>query len=686
MQFDQLSRRDCITLIGASFGGLMRTRSAYPQEIFKALPAGDYGPWGFDLTGADFEARPGEDFFRYANGAWFDRAGIAPDRDTNSVDTQLSDIAEARIREILMRGEIGVEPSTREDALKIGMFYSTFMDEARVEALDAGPLAPFIEMLRSADTRADLAELMAKTFFGSILGLSIGIDAKAPDKYAVVIGQGGLGLPDRDYYLVAHFSSKRAAYLAYIAQLLSLIGWEKPEECAAAILTFETAIAKASWTLTDRQEPEKVYHPMAVAQLARAAPFPWLRFLQGAELAALDRVVLAELTAIQRIVALYATTPIAALKAWQAFHLVDATAPYLSRRFVAAHFHFHESTLAGVARPAERWKRGVGLVDSEMGDAIGRVYVARYLSGQTKAQIDDMVAQIRLALSERLERIAWIGRKTKEKALNKLSRLTVKSGYPKVWRDYSRLEIRAGELLGSIQNARMFNWARRVTRLNSLVDRNEWGTTPQTINSDYSSNLNEVVLPAGQLQAPYFDPAADCAVNYGGIGAIIGHELTHALDDDGRKYNAEGALSNWWTDADAREFNVRAAKLARQYSSFEPLRGMHVNGRLTINESIADLGGVLVALDAYHRALGGSAAPVLDGLTGDQRFFLSYAQSFRAKKTDEATRQQLASDPHAPERYRVNGTVRNIDAWYRAFNVQVNDKLYLSTENRVRIW
>ena len=271
MQFDQLSRRDCITLLAASFGGLMRTRSAYPQEIFKALPAGDYGPWGFDLTGADFETRPGDDFFRYANGAWFDRAGIAPDRDTNSVDTQLSDIAEARIRDILMRGEIGLEPSTREDALKIGMFYSNFMDEARVEALDADPLAPFIEMLRRADTRADLAELMAKTFFGSILSLSIGIDAKAPDKYAVVIGQGGLGLPDRDYYLVAHFSSKRAAYLAYIAQLLSLIGWEKPEECAAAILTFETAIAKASWTLTDRQDPEKIYNPMAVAQLAQVA-------------------------------------------------------------------------------------------------------------------------------------------------------------------------------------------------------------------------------------------------------------------------------------------------------------------------------------------------------------------------------------------------------------------------------
>jgi predicted metalloendopeptidase len=313
------------------------------------------------------------------------------------------------------------------------------------------------------------------------------------------------------------------------------------------------------------------------------------------------------------------------------------------------------------------------------------LYAARYFSSEAKVQIDEMVAQIRRALSERLQRVAWISRETRERALNKLSRVAVKTGCPEVWRNYSGLDIRPGELLGNIHNAMTFDWARKVARLNSPVDRTEWDTAPQAINSSYSSNLNEVVLPAGQLQAPYFNPAADCAVNYGGIGTIIGHELIHALDDDGRKYNAEGALSNWWTEADAREFNVRAAKLARQYNSFEPFSGIHVNGRLTTNESIADLGGVLVALDAYHRFLGNSA-PVLDGLTGDQRFFLSYAQSFRAKRTDKATRLQLASDPHAPERYRVNGTLRNIDAWYQSFNVQKNDKLYLPTDRRIQIW
>jgi putative endopeptidase len=319
-------------------------------------------------------------------------------------------------------------------------------------------------------------------------------------------------------------------------------------------------------------------------------------------------------------------------------------------------------------------------------EAIGRVYVARYFSAQTKSRIEDMVARIRLAMKERIERVAWMSPETKYKALDKLSRLTVKIGYPTVWRDYSRLDIRPGELLGSVYNARMFDWVRRVARLNSRVDRNKWDMTPQTVNSDYSSNLNEVVLPAGQLQAPYFDPAADPAVNYGGIGATIGHELIHAFDDDGRKYNAAGALSNWWTDADAREFNMRAAELSRQYSSFEPLPGVHVNGGLALDENIADLGGVLVALDAYHCSLAGRSAPVLDGLTGDQRFFLSYAQIFRSKKTDEATRQQIISDPHAPEQYRVNGIVRNIDAWYESFHVQAGDKLYLAKENRVRIW
>jgi len=323
-----------------------------------------------------------------------------------------------------------------------------------------------------------------------------------------------------------------------------------------------------------------------------------------------------------------------------------------------------------------------------MGPTNGPNYVTRYFdfTAQAKAQIGDLVAQIRLAMKGRIERVAWMSPETKYKALDKLARLKVKLGYPNEWRDYSRLQIRPSELIGNVHNARMFEWLRKVVRLSSPVDRDEWQMTPQTVNADYSPNLNQIVLPAAQLQAPYFDLAADPAVNYGGIGALIGHELMHGFDDDGRKYDGAGALSNWWTDADAREFNARAAKLSRQYSSFEPFPGVHVNGDLTMSENIADLGGVLVALDAYHHSLVGRSAPVLDGLTGDQRFFLGYAQTLRTKKTEDATRQQLVSDPHSPEQYRVNGVVRNIDAWYQAFNVRAGDKLHLSNEKRVRIW
>jgi putative endopeptidase len=685
MCFARLTRRDCVMLLGASLSGLAGIRSAPSQELPRVSPSREYKPWGFDLSGADLGIKAGDDFFRYSNGVWLDRAVISPDHDTNSVDNTLSDIVEGRIRDILMSGT-NVEPSAREDAAKAGVFYSNFMDEPRAEALDANPITPFVRMVRRAENRADLAELMPKPFFGEIFSLSIGIDAKAPDKYAVVIGQAGLGLPDRDYYLTAQLSSKRAAYLAYIAHALSLIGWEAPNEFAAEILNFETAIAEPSWALTERQDSGKMYNPTRAAELAQISPFPWCSFFRGADLPELDRVVLAEVTAVQKIAAIYARTPIVTLKAWQVFHLVDAVAPYLSKRFVTANFQFHHQTLRGVAKLAERWKRGVRLVESEMGQAIGRVYVARYFTARAKDQIDDAVAQILLAMKERIERVDWMSAETKSKALTKLSRLKVKIGYPDEWRDYSGLAIHPNELLDNVRNARIFDWLRRVARLNLAVDRDEWDTTPQTVNTEYSSTLNEVVLPAGQLQAPYFDPAADPAVNYGGIGAAIGHELFHGFDDDGRKYDGAGALSNWWTNADAREFNARAAGLSRQYSSFEPLPGLHMNGDQTIGENIADLAGVLVALDAYHRSAASRSAPVLDGFTGDQRFYLSYAQSFRAKRTDEATRQLIISDSHPTEQYRVNGIVRNIDAWYQAFNVQPGDRLYLASGDRVRIW
>jgi putative endopeptidase len=667
---------------------------AAPQAIGRAeqsVPSvvGEYGPWGVDLNGMDSSTKPGDDFFRYANGAWYDRTRIAPDRDSNGVDRILSDVVELRIRDILGRGADGVEARARADAAKIGAFYAAFMNEARAETLDAQPIKPLIQELRAAASRDDLARLMGTspvTFFSSIFNISIDVDAKAPDKYAVSIGQSGLGLPDRDYYLTPQFADKKAAYLAYVAQILEMIGWEAPQQSAAAILAFETAIAGASWTVAEQRDSEKTYNPTSVAQLQQTAPFPWRRLLEGANLRNLERVVVLENTAVAKIADLFAQTPVETLKAWQAFHLTDSAAPYLSKRFVTASFDFRGKTLGGVLEISERWKRGVSAVNGTMGEAIGRIYATRYFPVEAKKKVEALVEQLRLALKGRIERVAWMSQETKIKALEKLARLNVKVAYPATWRDYSTLEVRPDDLVGNLEAAGRFEWLRKVDRLNSPVDRDEWMMTPQTVNAYYSPNLNEIVLPAAQLQPPYFDPAADPAVNYGGIGALIGHELTHAFDDDGRKFDAAGVLSDWWMPVDAEEFNARAEELGRQYDAFEPFPGTHVNGELTMGENIADLGGTLIALDAYHGSLLGKPAAVIDGLTGDQRFFLGFAQSWRKKTTEDALRQQLVSDPHAPEEFRVNGVVRNIDAWYDAFGVKAVDKLRLAPEARVRIW
>jgi putative endopeptidase len=423
-----------------------------------------------------------------------------------------------------------------------------------------------------------------------------------------------------------------------------------------------------------------------VAQLEQTVPFPWRRLLEGANLRGLDRVVVLENTAVPKIADLFAQTPVDTLKAWQAFHLVDSVAPYLSKRFVSANFDFRGKTLGGVLEISERWKRGVKTVNGAMGEAIGRIYAARYFPVEAKAKVEGLVEQLRLALKGRIERVTWMSQETKIKALEKLARLNVKVAYPAKWRDYSTLEVRPDDLVGDLEAAGRFEWLRMVNRLTSPVDRDEWMMTPQTVNAYYNSNLNEIVLPAAQLQAPYFDPAADPAVNYGGIGALIGHELTHAFDDDGRKFDAAGVLSDWWTPVDAEEFNARAEELGRQYDAFEPFPGAHVNGDLTMGENIADLGGALIALDAYHGSLSGKPADLIDGLTGDQRFFLGFAQSWRKKSTEDAVRQQMVSDPHAPEQYRVNGVVRNMDAWYDAFGEKAGGKLRLAPENRVRIW
>jgi len=643
------------------------------------------GDWGFDAAGMDTSVRAGDDFFKYSNGGWDVRTPIPADRTGYGLDYVLADQAEVRVRGILEGA-----PAPGADGEKIHAAYAAFMDERRAAALGAAPIAPDLAVINAAKTKGELAAVMGKApegFQSSIFNVDIEADQKAPDQYAVYIGQGGLGLPNRDYYLQPSFAAKKAAYQVYVAQMLTLIHWRDPQASAKAIVDFETRIADASWTRAQERDPDKIYNPMTVAELEKAAPgFAWRPFLASAGLPGIDRVIVQENTAFPKIAGIYAETPLTTLKAWSAFHVADSASPYLSSQFDDAHFDFRGKTLSGQPSQRDRWKRAVAFVNGGMGEAVGRVYVAKYFPPEAKAKIDALVHELIVALGQRVDRLDWMSAETKTKAHAKLAQLTVKIGYPSKWRDYSALKVSSADAAADAEAFERFEWMRQVKRLNKPVDRTEWGMTPQTVNAYYNPSANEIVFPAAILAAPYFDPGADAAANYGGIGGVIGHEMTHGFDDEGRKYDGTGALKSWWTKEDGDKFDVQAKKLNAQYDAFEPFPGVHVKGDQTTGENIADLGGLLIALDAYHNSLHGQPAPVIDGLTGDQRFFLAYAQSWREKRREEFERQLIVSDVHSPEKYRVNGVVRNMDAWYPLFDVKPSDKLYVAPEDRVRIW
>jgi putative endopeptidase len=667
--------------------------AAAPGPVADPVPAlapAVYGTWGVDLSGRDVAIKPGDDFNRFASGKYLDNLKIPADRAGWGVTYQVVELSENQVHAILndTARTAGAAPTT--DAGKAAAFYAAFMDEARVNALGARPLATDLAKIRAANDRTKIAALMgsaATGFQSAIFGVYIDADPKAPDRYAVNLVQAGLGLPDRDYYLQASFAEKKAKYQAYVAQMLKLAGWADPEASAKAVVAFETAIARDSWTRAEQRDVEKTYNPMSTADLAKLAPgFPWAAFLRAAELGATRQVIVSENTAFPKIAATYAATPVSTLQAWAAFHVVDNAGAYLAKPFVDARFEFRSKELSGVEAQRDRWKRAVAALDGAMGEALGQAYVQRYFPPAAKASIDGLVNDLKVALGARIDRLDWMSAATKAEAKVKLSKFTTKIGYPDKWKDYSALTIRADDLYGDVERATAWDWRRQVARLNRPVDRTEWYMTPQTVNAYYNPVMNEIVFPAAILQSPYFNPSADAAVNYGAIGAVIGHEITHGFDDEGRKTDGDGRLRNWWTDEDGKKFEAAAEVLGKQYSSYEPVPGAHINGDLTMGENIADLGGLLVALDAYHLSLKGQPAPVIDGLTGDQRFFLAFAQSWREKRRDEAVRQQLVSDPHSPEAFRVNGPVRNVQAWYDAFDVKPGDKLYLAPAERAHIW
>lgn len=653
-----------------------------------SLESPRYGTWGFDVSGMDTTAKPGDDFYKFANGTWDTKTVIPSDRVRYGNFDKLAELSEARTRAII-EAAAADKAATGEKA-KIGAAYRAFMDEATIEKLDSKPIQPWLDGVKKVKTKDEFTALMGKsstTPYADLISLGISVDAKNPQRYAVYAGTGGTSLPDRDYYLDAKFADKKAAYLAYVEKMLTLAGWEKPAENAKAVVDFETKLAEASWTRVERRNRDKTYNPATLAELQALTPgYDWNRYLVGTELPKLDRVIVTTNTSFPKYAKIYAETPLETLKAWQAFKVTDGAAPMLSKRFADAQFEFRNKTLAGQPEQRPRWKRAVGQVNGMLGEAVGKEYVAAYFPPESKAKMLSLVADIRTALKTRIDNLDWMGADTKVKAQDKLAKFTVKIGYPDKWRDYSKLEIKDGDAYGNMLRTGAWDYRHDVERLNQPVDKSEWGMTPQTVNAYYNSVNNEIVFPAAILQAPFFHPDADPAINYGGIGGVIGHEIGHGFDDQGRKSDGDGVLRDWWTAEDAAKFNAQADKLGAQYSAFEPFPGIHVNGKLTMGENIGDMAGLTLALEAYHVSLKGQPAPVLDGFTGDQRIYLGWAQVWRGKSRDDALKQQIASDPHSPGYYRVNGTIRNQPGWYSAFDVKPGDKLYVAPEDRVKIW
>ena len=661
-----------------------------------------YGAWGFDAAGQDSSLRPGDDFFGRINGGWLARAVIPPDKSTVGVRALISDTTEARLHSIMTgaASTAGHQPTDLEG--KVGAYFRAFMDSTAVEKRGIAPLEPLLDSVRAANTRERIAALMGRTnrdFTGSLFSMYIDVDLKDTKIYSLYLNQRGLGLPDRDYYLKPAFAAQRDAYQRYAATLLHLLEWPDADARARDIMAFETAIAKASWTKVQQRDPNAEYNPMTVAELAKLAPgFDWQAWLASGGLAKVSRVVVGEKSAFPKLVDVFAHTSIETLQAWEAFTIADNASVFLPAAFGHAYFEMRLAALSGQQAEQVRWKRAVHAIaggDYGAGDrfdrfgsvgfGVGQLYPARYFPPTTKAKIDSLVTALKAAFHARIATLDWMSQATREQALKKLDTYQIKVGYPDHPRDYSSLLIRDDDLLGDARCAGALDWQFYVDRFDGPVDRTDWLMTPQT-NDAYNGSLRDIVFPAGILQPPVFDANADMAINYGAAGAIIGHELMHGFDDAGRAIDADGVLRDWWQAADAKAFEARAKMLAAQYSVFQVFSGIHVNGELTLGENIADLGGVVLALDAYRLSLGGKPAPVIDGFTGDQRVFIGWAQAFRRKATDDAIKRQVASDPHSPPAFRVNGPMRNIDAWYAAFGVGSSDKLYVPPEKRVRIW
>lgn len=680
-------------LVAACGAANAENRTAPPSPavaVVSTVPTGQpqIGAFGLDLSARKPGVKPGDDFYAYANGSWVDSFTIPPDRSSYGSFVKLAELSEQRVREIIeSSSKAAAAPGSNQQ--KVGDFYASFMDQDGIDAKGLSPIEANLARIAAAKSRDDIARLFGSPGYSSAFEVSIGPDLKNPDRYAINIGQSGLGLPDRDYYLSddAKLKSIRGQYTAHIERMLTLAHIDKAQAKAQQILAFETNLARVQWPIEERRKTEANYNPRTKAQLRSYAPgFDWQVFFDASEIGGRSNFILNELTAIRDSAKLIGSTPLDTLKAYLEYHYLADHASVLPKDIDKENFAFNGTVLSGTPQQRERWKRGVAAVGGALGDAVGQLYVTQYFPPEAKAKMETLVANLRIALGERLEALSWMSPETKKRAQEKLATFIPKIGYPNKWKQYGALEIVRGDAFGNSERASLWEWHRELARIDQPVDRDEWQMEVSDVNAYYNPLNNEIVFPAAILQPPFFDPNADDAVNYGGIGTVIGHEISHGFDDQGRKFGPDGSLSDWWTQQDANAFTNRAQKLIAEYSAFEALPGLFVKGQNTIGENIGDLGGLNVALQAYHHTLNGHDAPVLDGTTGDQRFFFSFAQVWRSKYREDALRRQVMTDVHSPAYFRVNGMMPNMDSWYVAFDVKPGDKMYRKPEDRVAIW
>jgi putative endopeptidase len=649
---------------------------------------------GIDLQWMDTSVRPQDNFFRYMSGKWLDTVEIPSDRGRFGSFDQLRELSEKQSFAIIQDLSNNKKLKAGTNQQKIADLYRSFMDERRIEAQDIKPLAKDFAHIDSIKSKAELPKLFAdlsRLGVGMPIGSGVGQDARNSSLHAVMVGQGGLSLPDRDYYLKqddAKMKGFRDAYVVHVAKMLTMAGQANAEKSAQAILDFETELAKIQWSNVENRNPVNTYNKVEVTKLGELLPnFDWTAYFNSTGTAnKMDYVIVRQPTYLSKLNKVMEDTPLDVWQSYMKWRTLNAYAPLLSKRFVDQDFAFSSVTLRGIPENQPRWKRGVSRVEESLSEALGQIYVEKHFPAESKARMQELVNNLLAAYKSSIETLAWMSADTKKEALDKLSKFTPKIGYPDKWRDYSKLTIVGNDLVANVKAGREFGYQRQLAKLGQPVDRTEWGMSPQTVNAYYNSRQNEIVFPAAILMPPFFNPEADDAVNYGGIGAVIGHEISHGFDDSGSQSDGNGNLRDWWTKDDKTNFKQLADALVNQYSGYSPLTGYNVNGKLTLGENIADNSGLAIAYKAYQISLKGKPAPVMDGFTGEQRVFMGWAQVWRGKARDAETIRLIATDSHSPAMFRANGPLTNLESFHEAFKVKEGDKMYQEPSKRITIW